>query len=135
MLAYLREFDGETLLCVANVSRTAQAVELELSEFDGRTPVELLGGTAFPKIGQLSYLLTLQPFGFYWFLLSAEAEGPPWSMAHSGPAPEIQTFVLRDGLIAGIDGATRRTLEQDILPGLYRRSAAGSRTRTRSSRA
>ncbi len=117
ILAYLREFEGETLLCVANVSRTAQAVELDLSEFDGRTPVELLGGTAFPKIGQLSYLLTLQPFGFYWFQLSTDADGPPWSMAHSGPAPELRTFVLRDGLLPGLEGAMQHALEQDILPG------------------
>ena len=116
ILAYLREHEGETLLCVANVSRTAQAVELELSEFDGRTPVELIGGTAFPKIGQLSYMLTLQPFGFYWFLLSTDADGPPWSIAHSGPTPELQTFVLRGDLAAGLDGAMRHTLEQQILP-------------------
>jgi maltose alpha-D-glucosyltransferase/alpha-amylase len=116
VLAYLREYEGETLLCVANVSRTAQAVELELSEFDGRTPVELLGGTAFPRIGQLSYLLTLPPYGFYWFALSSETEGPPWSVAQPGPAPELQTFVLRNGLLQGIDAAVRHTLEQDILP-------------------
>lgn len=116
VLAYLRDHDGETLLCVANVSRTAQAVELELSEYDGRTPVELLGGTAFPKIGQLSYMLTLPPFGFYWFALSTEAEGPPWSIAHAGPAPELQTFVLRNGLATAMEGAMLRTLEQDILP-------------------
>ncbi len=116
ILAYLREYENETLLCVANVSRTAQAAELELSEYDGRTPVELLGGTAFPKIGQLSYMLTLPRFGFYWFILSTEVEGPPWSIAQAGPSPELQTFVLRDGLASAIEGATLRKLEQEILP-------------------
>ena len=46
MLCYLREFEGEAILCIANVSRTAQAVELDLSEFAGRTPVELQLGDA-----------------------------------------------------------------------------------------
>jgi maltose alpha-D-glucosyltransferase/alpha-amylase len=116
VFAYLREHDGETLLCVANVSRTAQAVELELSEFDGRTPVELLGGTSFPRIGQLSYLLTLPPFGFYWFLLSSAAEGPPWSISQPGPALEMRTFVLRDGLANGLPGQMQHALETEILP-------------------
>ena len=47
VLAYLRECDGDTILCVVNVSRTAQAVELDLHEFAGRMPVELLGGSVF----------------------------------------------------------------------------------------
>ncbi|MDE2463880.1 MAG: maltose alpha-D-glucosyltransferase [Alphaproteobacteria bacterium] len=114
ILAYLREYEDETLLCVANVSRTAQAVELDLNEFEGRTPVELLGGTAFPRIGQLSYMLTLPPFGFYWFKLSGEAEAPPWSIAQAGPGMELLTFVLRDGL--ALEGAMRLSLEQSILP-------------------
>ena len=58
------------ILCVANLARTPQAVELELSEFAGRMPIELDGGSIFPPIGQLNYLLTLPPYGFYWFLLS-----------------------------------------------------------------
>ena len=58
------------------MSRTAQAVELDLSQFAGRVPVELSGGAVFPMVGQLSYLLTLPPYGFYWFALSAEAEPP-----------------------------------------------------------
>ena len=53
-----------TLLCVANVSRTPQAVELDLSEFNGRVPHNLDGGAAFPPIGQFPYLLTLPPYGF-----------------------------------------------------------------------
>ena len=70
VLAYLREHEGETILCVANLSRTPQAVELDLSEFAGRVPVELTGGSLFPPIGELTYLLTLPPYGFYWFLLA-----------------------------------------------------------------
>src|SRR5690606_20264845 len=60
ILAYLREHNSEgeeqsteTVLCVANMSRAAQAVELDLSTFAGRVPVEMIGGSAFPPIGQL----------------------------------------------------------------------------------
>ena len=69
ILAYLREFEDETLLCVANVAHSPQAVELDLSTFVGRVPVELNAGTPFPPIGELTYLLTLPPYGFYWFAL------------------------------------------------------------------
>src|SRR5690606_5113586 len=70
ILAYLREYKGEVVLCVANLANSAQAVELDLAEFAGHTPVELTGETAFPAIGQLPYLLTLPPHGFYWFRLA-----------------------------------------------------------------
>ncbi len=116
VLVYLREFEGETVLCVANVSRTAQAVELDLSEFAGRTPVELSGEVAFPKIGQLTYLLTLQPFGFYWFSLSAETNQPAWSTATSDNIAEYHTFIIRTGLNDIIDGRQRAILEKEVLP-------------------
>ncbi|MEJ0028581.1 MAG: maltose alpha-D-glucosyltransferase [Rhizomicrobium sp.] len=117
VLVYLREFDGEVVLCVANVSRTAQAVELDLSEFAGRTPVELSGEVAFPKIGQLTYLLTLQPFGFYWFALSAETSQPAWSTATADNIAEYHTFIIRAGLNDIIDGRQRNVLEKEVLPG------------------
>jgi maltose alpha-D-glucosyltransferase/alpha-amylase len=116
VLAYLREYEGRSILCVANLARTPQAVELDLSEFSGRAPIELDGGSVFPPIGQLTYLLTLSPFGFYWFLLAEEEAG--WPTAHTPapePMPEYQTIVLRgrlaDGLLAG-----RNIVEREILP-------------------
>ena len=60
-----------------NVARSAQAVELDLSAFEGRYPIELFGRSRFPRIGELSYLLTLAPRGFYWFQLTDEEEEPP----------------------------------------------------------
>jgi maltose alpha-D-glucosyltransferase / alpha-amylase len=69
VLAYLREHEGVTLLCVANLSRFAQYVELDLRQFEGRIPVELIGRVQFPRIGQLPYLLTLGPHDFLWFEL------------------------------------------------------------------
>ena len=64
VMAYLREFDGDTILCVANLSRTPQAVELDLADYEGWVPVELSGPSPFPPIGKLNYLLTLPPYGF-----------------------------------------------------------------------
>ncbi|MFN3514799.1 MAG: maltose alpha-D-glucosyltransferase [Phenylobacterium sp.] len=116
VLAYLRDHGGETILCVANVSRTAQAVELDLSEFAGRVPIEMSGQTPFPAIGQLTYLLTLPPYGFYWFELCEDAEGPNWSTAPAGASPEQHTFVLRGGVASLLTAPHRHVLEQEILP-------------------
>ncbi len=117
ILAYLRRHEGETILCVANLSRTAQAVELDLHEFEGATPVELTGSSAFPRIGQLPYLLSLPPYGFYWFELRENAEAPDW--ASGAPAAEVErhTFVLRPSLAdLGLPG-NRAILEREVLPG------------------
>jgi maltose alpha-D-glucosyltransferase/alpha-amylase len=62
--------DGEeTVLCVFNLSQFAQPVELDLTQFEGWTPVEMIGETLFPIIGSEAYQLALAPRGFYWFLL------------------------------------------------------------------
>ena len=74
VLAYLREHDGTTILCVANLSRFAQYVELDLSQWAGRQPIELIGRVHFPRIGDLPYLLTLGPHDFFWFELT-DGEG------------------------------------------------------------
>ena len=69
-------FEDDIALCVHNLARSAQAVELDLSAYEGRTPVEMFGRTAFPRIGELPYLLTLAPRGFFWFLLEdRDADG------------------------------------------------------------
>jgi maltose alpha-D-glucosyltransferase/alpha-amylase len=72
VLAFVREFGDDVVLCVNNLSRFAQPVELDLRRFEGRTPVELVGGVHFPRVGELPYLLTLPGHGFYWFQLSTE---------------------------------------------------------------
>ena len=67
IFAFLRTLDDHVVLCVNNLSRFAQPVELDLRRFEGRTPVEMLGHVHFPKIGELPYLLTIAPHNFYWF--------------------------------------------------------------------
>ncbi|HEY5226168.1 MAG TPA: maltose alpha-D-glucosyltransferase, partial [Methylovirgula sp.] len=116
ILAYLREYEDETILCVANVAHSPQAVELDLSEFTGRVPVELNNGSLFPPIGQLTYLLTLPPFGFYWFILAKEGDWPSWHTPAPEPMPEYQTFVLRDGLVDTLTKSSRSLFEREVLP-------------------
>ena len=71
VLPYIRKWDGQTILCVVNLSRFSQYCELDLSAWNGYRPVELIGETPFPLIGELPYLLTLGPHAFYWFRLEA----------------------------------------------------------------
>ena len=74
IFAHIRRYEREVLLCVHNLARSAQAVELDLSEFEGSYPEEMFGRSRFPRIGELPYLLTLGPRGFYWFRLVEEEE-------------------------------------------------------------
>ena len=126
VLAYLREYQGEAMLCVANLSRSAQAVELDLAHYKGRVPVELMGRTPFPPVGDLPYLLTLPGYAFYWFELAVDAEVPAWHEERL-PREELPMLVLFDGWstffrdrvvpwrIAMAEKA-RAQLEQDTLP-------------------
>jgi maltose alpha-D-glucosyltransferase / alpha-amylase len=74
IFAHLRRWEDDLVLCVHNLARSAQAVELDLSEYEGRYPVELFGPSLFPRVGQLPYLLTLAKRSFYWFQLVPEEE-------------------------------------------------------------
>ena len=69
VLAYLRRYKNDRVLCVANLSRFAQAVELDLAKLAGMKPVEMFGYTEFPAVGTQPYPLSLNPYGFYWFEL------------------------------------------------------------------
>ena len=73
ILAYLRQFDDELVLCVANLSRFAQPFHLDLAELEGMIPVEMIGYVEFPVIGKTPYPLTLGPYGFLWL----ELQGTP----------------------------------------------------------
>jgi maltose alpha-D-glucosyltransferase/alpha-amylase len=88
ILAYLREYEGETILCVCNLSRTAQAVELDLSAFAGRVPVEL----------------------------ATEAALPTWHTPAPEPMSELSTLVMRNSLTEVLEPGPRRVLEHDALP-------------------
>ncbi|MDR9751768.1 maltose alpha-D-glucosyltransferase [Pseudomonas sp. SZMC_28357] len=121
ILAYTREYTGddgkqEIILCVANVSRSAQAAELDLSAYVGMVPVEMLGGNAFPPIGQLNFLLTLAPYGFYWFVLAAENQMPSWHVEPAQSLPDFTTLVLKQRMEELLESPSRQALEEQILP-------------------
>ena len=112
VLTYLRTYGEERILVVVNLSRHSQYVELDLSRFREFVPVEMFGGIDFPKIGELPYLLTLAPHGFYWFLLQQPVEevevGTPW---------EVPSISLNKGDWTHVfTGKHRRELEA-ALPG------------------
>src|SRR5688500_18569742 len=74
VLVFLRRYENEVVLCVNNLSRYAQPVELDLREFSGLVPVELWSCEAFPAIGDLPYFFTMAPHGFLWFRVVPPAD-------------------------------------------------------------
>ncbi|MCP5364978.1 MAG: maltose alpha-D-glucosyltransferase [Hyphomicrobiales bacterium] len=116
VLAYLRSYDDQTVLCVANMSQAPQSAEIDLSEYKERVPVELLGRSAFPPIGELPYFVTLPGYGFYWFLLAEEAEAPNWHEPYLVPLPEFRTLVMPQGWSSIVDGENGHELWSTILP-------------------
>src|SRR5262245_52001538 len=118
VLVYLRQYEEEVLLCVANLSRSAQAAEIDLSSWQGRIPFELLGRTSFPPIGPAPYLVTLSPYGFFWFQLCKALEQVP-----SPPlVPEFETQVVTTAANPLAHGRTRHVFEHDVLPAFLARS-------------
>ncbi|MEA2677536.1 MAG: maltose alpha-D-glucosyltransferase / alpha-amylase, partial [Chloroflexota bacterium] len=98
VLAYLRTDEERSVLIVANLSRVAQYVELDLSRFRGAEPVELFGQTHFPPIGELPYLLTLGPHAIYWLAIeSADVSEDPDEVG----APVIEASGAIDALVTG----------------------------------
>jgi maltose alpha-D-glucosyltransferase/alpha-amylase len=127
VIAYLRSFDGEVILCVVNLSRSPQPVELDLSEFRGRRPVELLARSVFPPIGEAPYQLTLQAYGFFWFDLPA---GAAEAASEAAAPPEFVTLVMPHGWPDLLGQHNRSLLESDALPAFLARqrwSGAGNR--------
>ncbi|MBV9913939.1 MAG: maltose alpha-D-glucosyltransferase [Sinobacteraceae bacterium] len=96
VLVYLREYERDSILCVVNLARSAQPVEVDLAEYKGTVPIEMLGRTPFPPVGDLPYLLTLPSYGFYWFRLSREEQPPVWHDERL-PREDLPVLVLFDG--------------------------------------
>jgi maltose alpha-D-glucosyltransferase/alpha-amylase len=70
IFSFVRSYEGESVLCIYNLSRFPQAAQLNLHEFDGKTPIEMMGHSVFPTIGPELYPLALGPYGFYWLQLT-----------------------------------------------------------------
>jgi maltose alpha-D-glucosyltransferase/alpha-amylase len=89
VLAFLRRTEQETILVVANLSRFAQWVEVDLSAFVGQVPVELFGTTKFPAVTEAPYRLVLGPHSFLWFSLSQETIRSPRAPLHMDDLPRV----------------------------------------------
>jgi maltose alpha-D-glucosyltransferase/alpha-amylase len=119
VLAYVRQYQDEVLLCVANLSRSAQPTELDLSPWKGRVPLEMLGRTRFPAIGELPYMITLAPYGFYWFRLQERDKSDP---EVPRVLPEFETLVVPVNSTWVSLARTRGVFERDVLPGYLART-------------
>jgi maltose alpha-D-glucosyltransferase/alpha-amylase len=96
VIAYLREYEGQTVLVVNNLSAFAQPAELDLRPFAGAVPVELLGNHEFPRIGDRPYFLSLSPHSFYWFRLDRNEE-PSVTVAAPENGPGTTRPLASDG--------------------------------------
>jgi len=111
VLAFLRSHEGETMLCVVNLSRVPQAAELDLARFEGRVPVELFGQESFPPVGKLPYLVMLPGYGYMAFRLAADAKPPGWHEERLPPR-RLPVLVLAPGWQEALDrGAAAFELE------------------------
>ncbi|MGE5813782.1 MAG: maltose alpha-D-glucosyltransferase [Acidobacteriota bacterium] len=123
ILAYIRRYEEDVVLCVANLSRTIQPVELDLSAFDGYTPIEMLGQTEFPRIGKQPYVLTIGAYGFYWFKLQLRPVSITARVATPEPAAVEESAPLFMGAAWDtlLQGNVRALIERDLLPDFVRR--------------
>jgi len=112
ILAYIREYQNEKVLCVANLSRFAQPVELDLSAYVGLVPVEMLGYVEFPRIRTTAYPLTIGPYGFLWLELQPSPEPVP-SLPEEAE-PELALSGNTDWMSV-LEGNGRRELEETVL--------------------
>ncbi len=109
ILAFVRAYEGEQVLVVANLSHLAQAVDLDLRAYRGTHPVELFGRTTFPPISETPYRLTLEPYGFLWFRLEVPtapvpaeelAKAEPLALTERGDWDHVQAPMVREDLEA-----------------------------------
>jgi maltose alpha-D-glucosyltransferase/alpha-amylase len=126
ILAYLREYEDDLLLCVVNLARSAQPVELDLSQHKGLIPTEVMGRASFPPIGDAPYVLTLPGHGFMWFRL-AKSDDTAAKRDDRTPREELPVLVLFDGWQSlfrdrvvpwriALSEKVRAQLERDLLP-------------------
>jgi maltose alpha-D-glucosyltransferase/alpha-amylase len=131
VLTYVRQYGNDIVLCVANLSRAVQPVEIPLAQFEGLALVEMNGQAVFPRVGATPYFLTLAPYGFYWFQLqeavtSVTARTPVVPEEHAA-VPSLLAGVVWDSIL---DGALRTIIERKaLMPFLQRQRWFGGKGR------
>jgi len=125
VLAYIREYQGECVLCVANLSRFAQPVSLDLNRWEDMTPVEMLGYVGFPTIKKDPYVLSLGPYAFLWLELQE-----PTRIISSPISSPKEIVIPANNLAEVLTGPGLELLQESILPGyLCKQRWFGSKTR------
>jgi maltose alpha-D-glucosyltransferase / alpha-amylase len=137
VLAYVRRDKDEVILCVANLSRSIQPVELDLSPFQGLSPIEMLGQTEFPRITDRPYFLSLGAYAFHWFRLQqpapmvTERSTSPETAASVPTLPPLMVGPVWDTVF---DGTVRTLVERDFLGPFLQRQPWVQGTGLRSAR-
>ena len=116
ILAFIRRWKDETILVVANLAETSQVAELDLFEYAGTLPEEILSGNEFPRIKESPYLLTLGPHDYFWFLIARDDAVS--EVDAGGRVPELECPEWNELLF----GQYRKELEERILPDFLARS-------------
>ncbi len=129
VLAFTRTLDDDRVLVVANLSRFAQSVTLDLHDYRGMVPVELFGGTEFAAVQEGGYNLTLGPYGFYWFSLQPQHHD---AQGHGSGAEDLPVLsVAEDWRQLFRKGGRGRATLARAWPGFFERNrwyAGRSRT-------
>lgn len=110
VLAFVRRFEGEVILVIANMSRFVQYAELDLSAYKGISPVEIFGQTRFPPIGDARYFVTLGPHAFYWFCIA----GASSAITVTDPQ-RLPTCIVAKSWLEAFEGRAK-TMVEAILP-------------------
>ena len=112
MLAFVRSHESQCILVVANLSRFADYVELDLADYEGLTPVELFGGRPFPPVRRQPYLLSLAPHSFYWFSLELPPVAQDVRVEAAGD--ELSVLQMSGSWENGLRDEGRQALEQAL---------------------
>ncbi|MDG6910907.1 MAG: maltose alpha-D-glucosyltransferase [Nitrososphaerota archaeon] len=113
VLAFVRRYENESMLVVANLSRKPQCVDLDLGAFEGDRPTEVMGGSVFPDVGKVPYRLTLGAYGYYVFSLAEKARPA------DAPAEQAVQLEVQRGEGELFWGRHKRTMETSVLPALF----------------
>ncbi len=116
VFAYIRKYNDEVILCVVNLSRFVQPVELDLSAYAGMTPMEMIGKTEFPRIGKEPYFLSISQHSFFWFKLEAESRPILSSPPTQQQRADIPTIMVDGEWESLFSLPLLQSFEADVIP-------------------
>ncbi|MGE5315510.1 MAG: maltose alpha-D-glucosyltransferase [Acidobacteriota bacterium] len=114
VLAFIRCYEGDAILVVANLSRYSQVVEIDLEKYVGYTPIEAFSRNKFPVVKSGSYMLTMNGYDYYWFIMSKEKREVMTDEAAERPIPELRVPHAWKDVFKGVD---QELFEENVLPG------------------